>query len=126
VTSRRCWRGSKWVNLTLAALQDGPERYNALARRIAGISPKMLTQTLRTLERDGLVERTLTPSVPVQVDYRLTPLGRDLLGVVLGLKSWAEANIATIHRTRADYDASTGNGSVDQSVAGPWPTGDAR
>ncbi|NUR57567.1 MAG: helix-turn-helix transcriptional regulator, partial [Catenulispora sp.] len=97
--------GGKWVTLTLAALEHGPQRYNALRRRIAGISPKMLTQTLRTLERDGLIGRTVTPSVPVQVDYELTPLGTELLAVVLMVKSWAEANVATIQAARAEYDA---------------------
>ena len=80
-------------------------RYNAIARRVAGISPKMLTQTLRTLERDGLVSRTVTPTVPVQVDYRLTPLGEDLLTVVLQMKSWAESHVPSIHTARVQYDA---------------------
>jgi DNA-binding HxlR family transcriptional regulator len=97
--------GSKWVTLTLAALGPGTQRYNALQRRIAGISPKMLTQTLRTLERDGLVSRTVTASVPVQVDYRLTPLGEQLLTIVLTVKAWAEANIEAIQHARSVYDA---------------------
>src|SRR3712207_85026 len=63
----------KWVGLVLAALADGPRRYNDLARKIAGVSQKMLTQTLRSLERDGLVSRTVIPAVPVRVDYALTP-----------------------------------------------------
>jgi len=91
--------------LTLAALEHGPQRYNALRRRIAGISPKMLTQTLRTLERDGLIARTVTASVPVQVDYQLTPLGTQLLAIVLTVKSWAEANVEAIQTARATYDA---------------------
>lgn len=97
--------GGKWVTLTLAALEHGPQRYNALHRRIAGISPKMLTQTLRTLERDGLISRTVTASVPVQVDYQLTPLGTQLLTIVLTVKSWAEANVEAIQTARATYDA---------------------
>jgi DNA-binding HxlR family transcriptional regulator len=68
----------KWVTLVLAALSDGPQRYSELARRIAGVSQKMLTQTLRSLERDGLVTRTVTATVPVTVSYELTELGRSL------------------------------------------------
>src|SRR5689334_1832574 len=83
----------KWVSLVLAALADGPLRYNDLARKIAGVSQKMLTQTLRTLERDGLVSRTVTPAVPVRVDYELTSLGRTLLPVMQAIKSWAETHI---------------------------------
>lgn len=98
--------GSKWVTLVLAALEHGALRYNEISRRVAGISPKMLTQTLRTLERDGLVLRSITAAVPVQVDYELTPLGEDLLQLVLQLKRWAEGHIATIERAREDYDAS--------------------
>ena len=97
--------GGKWVTLTLAALEHGPQRYNALLRRIAGISPKMLTQTLRMLERDGLIGRTVTASVPVQVDYQLTALGEELLTIVLTVKSWAEANVEAIGHARARYDA---------------------
>jgi DNA-binding HxlR family transcriptional regulator len=66
----------KWVGLVLCALGEGAKRHSELARRIAGVSQKMLTQTLRTLERDGLITRTVTPSVPVRVDYELTSLGR--------------------------------------------------
>src|SRR3974390_1909134 len=66
----------KWVTLVLTALAGQPQRYSQLSRTIAGVSQKMLTQTLRMLERDGLITRTITPSVPVRVDYELTPLGR--------------------------------------------------
>src|SRR5262245_40848750 len=76
----------KWVSLVLVALADGPRRYNDVARAIAGVSQKMLTQTLRTLERDGLVDRTVTPAVPVRVDYELTPLGHTLLPVMRSIK----------------------------------------
>lgn len=94
----------KWVTLVLTALADGPMRYSDLARRIAGVSQKMLTQTLRTLERDGLLTRTITPSVPVRVDYELTPLGRTILPVVGAIKHWSEAHIAQIHDARNAYD----------------------
>src|SRR5687767_13276792 len=69
----------KWVSLVLNALAGGPRRYSELSRTIAGVSEKMLTQTLRTLERDGLVSRRMALSVPVRVDYALTPLGESLL-----------------------------------------------
>ena len=95
----------KWVSLVLVALADGPRRYNDLARTIAGVSQKMLTQTLRSLERDGLVSRTVTPAVPVRVDYDLTPLGRTLLPVMRAIKVWAEAHIEEVESARAQYDS---------------------
>ena len=94
----------KWVTLVLHALADGPQRYSGLARTIAGVSQKMLTQTLRMLERDGLVSRTITPSVPVRVDYELTPLGRSLLPIVHAIKGWSETHIEEIQAARASYD----------------------
>ena len=95
----------KWVTLVLASLSEGPQRYSELARTIAGVSQKMLTQTLRTLERDGLVTRTVTPTVPVTVTYDLTELGRSLQGVILGLKAWAEAHMESVLAARASYDS---------------------
>jgi DNA-binding HxlR family transcriptional regulator len=94
----------KWVTLVLTALADAPRRYSDLARTIAGISQKMLTQTLRTLERDGLVTRTITPSVPVRVDYELTTLGQTILPVVGAIKRWSETHIEEIHAARTAYD----------------------
>jgi DNA-binding HxlR family transcriptional regulator len=94
----------KWVTLVLTALADAPRRYSELSRTIAGVSQKMLTQTLRTLERYGLITRTITPSVPVRVDYELTSLGRTLLPVVRAIKDWSESHIAEIHTTRTAYD----------------------
>lgn len=95
----------KWVTLVLTGLASGPRRYSDLSRRIAGVSQKMLTQTLRGLERDGLVRRTVTPSVPVRVDYELTPLGESLMPLVAAIKGWAEANIQTVEAARKTYDA---------------------
>lgn len=95
----------KWVSLVLVALADGPRRYNDVARAIAGVSQKMLTQTLRTLERDGLVTRTVTPAVPVRVDYGLTPLGETLLPVMRSIKVWAEAHIEEVESARVAYDS---------------------
>ena len=94
----------KWMGLVLGALAGDPKRHSELARRIAGVSQKMLTQTLRTLERDGLVTRTVTPSVPVRVDYELTALGRTLLPVMLGIKDWAEAHMNEVDAARRIYD----------------------
>ncbi|MBB4917074.1 winged helix-turn-helix transcriptional regulator [Streptosporangium saharense] len=98
----------KWVSLVLNALSDGPKRYSDLGRIIAGVSQKMLTQTLRSLERDGLVSRSVTPSVPVRVDYALTDLGRDLQLLMLAIKSWAEGNIEQVRVARETYDARSG------------------
>ena len=93
--------GNKWVGLVLAALDSGPRRHSEIARQIAGISQKMLTQTLRELERDGLLTRTVTATVPVRVDYELTSLGHDLQTVVSPLKLWAEHNMGRILTNRA-------------------------
>ncbi len=94
----------KWVSLLLNALSDGPRRYSELARIIAGVSQKMLTQTLRGLERDGLVTRTVTPAVPVRVDYALTPLGASLLPVMRAVKDWAETHMDEVLSARDAYD----------------------
>ncbi len=94
----------KWVTLVLSALADGPQRYSDLSRRIAGVSQKMLTQTLRQLERDGLLTRTITPAVPVRVDYHLTELGETILPVVAAIKQWSETHITEIHAAREAYD----------------------
>ncbi|WP_033319466.1 winged helix-turn-helix transcriptional regulator [Streptomyces yerevanensis] len=95
----------KWVSLVVAALASGPMRYSDLGRKIAGVSPKMLTQTLRSLERDGIVARTVTPSVPVRVDYELTPLGMNLCSLLVAVKDWAEGHIEEVFEARERYDA---------------------
>jgi len=95
----------KWVTLVMVALEGGPRRYSQLSRTIAGVSQKMLTQTLRTLERDGLVSRTVTASVPVTVTYELTELGRSLQLVIHGLKDWAESHMGEVLAARSSYDA---------------------
>jgi DNA-binding HxlR family transcriptional regulator len=94
----------KWVTLVLVSLADGPLRFSQLSRRLAGVSQKMLTQTLRTLERDGLVTREVTASVPVRVDYELTDLGRSLLAPIAAIKAWAEEHMAQVQRAQDDYD----------------------
>jgi DNA-binding HxlR family transcriptional regulator len=97
----------KWVTLVLCALAGGPLRYRDLCRVIAGVSQKMLTQTLRLLERDGLISRTVTAGVPVRVDYQLTPLGKSLIPVVNAIKTWAEEHIGQIEASRTTYDRKT-------------------
>ncbi|MEU6316804.1 helix-turn-helix domain-containing protein [Streptomyces sp. NPDC047009] len=101
----------KWVGLVVSALSAGSMRYSDLGRKIAGVSPKMLTQTLRSLERDGIVSRTVTPSVPVRVDYELTLLGRSLSDLLSAVKGWAEAHIEEVHEARELYDEGSRAGS---------------
>ncbi|TDC47077.1 transcriptional regulator [Actinomadura sp. KC345] len=97
--------GNKWAGLVIVALGlKGPMRYSELSLRIEGVSQKMLTQTLRGLERDGLVTRTVTPSVPVRVDYELTPLGLSLLEIMRHLKDWAETHMSEVDAARTAYD----------------------
>ncbi|QDY80039.1 winged helix-turn-helix transcriptional regulator [Streptomyces qinzhouensis] len=105
----------KWVSLVLTALADGPLRYSDVNRVIAGVSQKMLTRTLRALERDGLLTRTVTASVPVRVDYRLTPLGRSLLPVMAAVKAWAEDHIEEVRTARLGYDRA----AAEPPVSGP-------
>lgn len=97
----------KWVALIICALgeHETTMRYSELARRIPGVSQKMLTQTLRSLERDGLVGRTVTPSIPPRVDYGLTPLGLSFLEPIQHIKCWAEQHMPQVKRARAAYDA---------------------
>lgn len=96
----------KWTFLLIEALEDrGAKRFSQLARDIPGISQKMLTQTLRQMEREGLVSRTVFPEVPPRVEYALTELGHELGEAFCGVWLWAERNIARIERARSDYDA---------------------
>src|SRR5579863_3250509 len=96
--------GDKWSVLVVTRLGDGPMRFNELRRTIGGISQRMLTLTLRGLERDGLVTRTAFPTIPPRVDYALTPLGRDLLTPVSALGAWAIRNQPKIARAREQFD----------------------
>ena len=100
--------GDKWSLLVLGMLQGGPQRFTTLLRGIDGISQRMLTLTLRHLERDGLVHREVFPVVPPKVEYELTPLGHTLLRPVLELVAWSQENADEINRNRAAYDASKG------------------
>ncbi len=96
--------GTKWTALIVCSLSDGPVRFVALRRQIGGISQKMLTQTLRQLERDGLVARTVRASRPIQVEYSLTPLGDELYEVLTPLLDWAERRMGTIGRRQESFD----------------------
>jgi DNA-binding HxlR family transcriptional regulator len=96
--------GDKWSVFVIMMLFDGPKRFNELKRLVGGISQRMLTLTLRGLERDGLVTRTVFPTIPPRVDYALTPLGRDLLQPVSALGAWAIRNQPKIARARERFD----------------------
>lgn len=96
--------GDKWSVLIISRLGEGPRRFNEIKRIIGGISQRMLTLTLRNLERDGLVSRTVTPTVPPRVDYALTELGRDLLIPIAALGQWAIEHTSCIEASRARFD----------------------
>ena len=100
--------GDAWSSLVILILAERPMRFNALKREIGDVSQRMLAVTLRTLERDGLVSRTVFPTKPPQVEYALTDLGRSLKARVDGLVEWAEDNHGEIRRARTDYDAGAG------------------
>ena len=99
---------NKWLFLTVVALRDGPQRFSQLERRLSQVSAKMLTQTLRLMERDGLVRRRVVEVMPPHVDYDLTPLGQemsDLMGVIC---AWGEAHVPSVTRARAEWDERAG------------------
>lgn len=107
--------GDTWSVLIVMLLAKGAHRYTELAKAIGGISPKMLTQTLRGLERDGLITRTVHAVVPPRVDYALTDLGRSLNVLVTGLETWAETHITDVLEARSTYDALGENGGKQSS-----------
>jgi DNA-binding HxlR family transcriptional regulator len=96
--------GDKWTVLVVSALGDGPKRFNELRRALGSISQRMLTLTVRGLERDGLVTRTVFPTIPPRVDYELTKLGRSLLDPVSELGAWARKNRPAIQNARQQFD----------------------
>jgi DNA-binding HxlR family transcriptional regulator len=97
--------GDKWTVLVVSTLGGGPKRFNELRKALGSISQRMLTLTLRALERDGLVTRTVTPSIPPRVDYELTKLGCSLLEPVSELGAWARRNRSAIATARERFDA---------------------
>jgi DNA-binding HxlR family transcriptional regulator len=96
--------GDKWSVLIIVLLGDGPKRFSEVKRTVEGISQRMLTLTLRGLERDGVVVRTVYPTVPPRVEYSLSPLGKTLLKTVGDMANWALTNRQEIARARADFD----------------------
>lgn len=99
--------GDKWTLLVIRRLGAGPSRFNGLRREIGDISQKMLSSTLKNLERDGFVRRTVTPTKPPQVEYALTALGHELQCPIAALAEWTIANSARIEAARAAYDGSS-------------------
>jgi DNA-binding HxlR family transcriptional regulator len=96
--------GDKWTLLIVVALGDGPKRFNEIKRMVGGISQRMLTFTLRGLERDGLVTRTVFPTTPQRVEYELTKLGSTLWQAVEPLSSWARDHVSEILTSRKHFD----------------------
>ncbi|MGZ0232533.1 winged helix-turn-helix transcriptional regulator [Streptomyces sp. CPS1] len=96
--------GDKWSVTVICRLDDGPLRFNALRRATGGITQRMLSATVRRLERDGLISRTVEPTVPPRVEYALTPRGRSLHTILAELVAWTEANLDAIRRDREKYD----------------------
>lgn len=94
----------KWTALIVGLLEPGPQRFTALHRKMNGISPKMLSQTLRSLERDGLVTRTIYAEVPPRVEYALTALGQTLCEPLAAIRRWSETNIGAILQAQDGYD----------------------
>jgi DNA-binding HxlR family transcriptional regulator len=96
--------GDRWTALIVGILAERPHRFGELRRRIPGISQKMLTQTLRSLERDGLVSRSAFPTVPVTVEYALTSLGETLIPVLAAIRDWAEEHVGEVLMAQAEHD----------------------
>jgi DNA-binding HxlR family transcriptional regulator len=97
----------KWTVLIVGALEAKTKRFGELRREIGGVSQKMLTQTLRGLERDGIVNRKVYATVPPKVEYSLTELGQTLIGILHAIGEWSESNIESVLKARTDYDART-------------------
>jgi len=95
--------GDKWTSLIILLLEDSPQRFSELQRKIGGISHKMLAQTLRNLERDGLASRAVYPEVPPRVEYTLTPLGKTLCAPIAALVRWSEDHIQEVAAAQVDY-----------------------
>ncbi|GHD82040.1 HxlR family transcriptional regulator [Salinibacterium amurskyense] len=98
--------GDKWTLLVVGMLETGPQRFTVLRQRVPGISQRMLTRTVRHLERDGLVSRTVYSEIPPRVEYELTDVGRELLPPILAMADWALANSDRVEESRRAYDES--------------------
>jgi DNA-binding HxlR family transcriptional regulator len=97
--------GDKWTVMVVGVLANGPVRFNAIMREVGGVSHRMLTLTLRGLERDGIVERRAFPTIPPKVEYELTLLGRSLIGPLEHVMRWVRTNQRTIENARGEFDA---------------------
>jgi DNA-binding HxlR family transcriptional regulator len=116
--------GDKWSILIIVLLGDGPKRFNEIKRMIGGISQRMLTLTLRGLERDGLVKRSHFPTIPPRVEYELTQFGRSLWDAVEPLSMWAQGHVQHIISARAAFDEKIGNSPVSSAASErPLPRG---
>lgn len=102
----------RWTALVIGLLEDQPKRFSELQRGIGGISQKMLSQTLRELERSGMVTRTVYPEIPPRVEYALTPLGKTICAPLAAIRNWAEENIEQISSSQEDYDNRTSSRAV--------------
>ena len=108
--------GRRWGLLVLNALENGPQRYGQLRTLIEGVSQKVLTETLRSFERDGIVQREVQFTVPATVEYSLTPLGHKLVGIVSQLREWAYDNMDEIESARGRYDTGKGDGPTNDGA----------
>lgn len=108
----------KWTVLVLGLLENEAKRFSTLQREIGGISQKMLTQTLRGLERDGLVARTVYPEVPPRVEYTITPLGNTLVGLLAALRVWSETHMDEVLQAQRDYDQAERAASNPEAAPG--------
>lgn len=111
--------GDKWTMVVVASLREGQMRFSELRRQIPGVSQRMLTLTLRTLERDGLVSRAITPSVPPRVDYELTALGREFCDRIMPIGMWAFHNRPAIEAARAAFDVQQPRAGLTRVAAKP-------
>ena len=121
--------GDRWTALVVGVLAERPHRFGELRRRIDGVSQKMLTQTLRSLERDGLVSRSAFATVPVTVEYALTPLGETLIPVLAAIRDWAEDHVAAVLDARDKSDelkASEADPDRPRSSSSPRTADDQR
>jgi DNA-binding HxlR family transcriptional regulator len=110
--------GDKWAIYVIDRLGGGPRRFSELLRGIDGITARMLTVTLRGLERDGLLTRTVQASVPARVDYALTPLGETLRNAIGQLVTWADVHLPEIEAAQAAYDKRAGDAACPEQAAG--------
>jgi DNA-binding HxlR family transcriptional regulator len=107
----------EWTMLVVVALREDTKRFSQLHAQIEGISKKMLTQTLRTLERNGLVKRVVYPVIPPIVEYSLTPLGQTLIKPIWALRDWSEQHIEEVERMRAEYDQKSKTSLQEEIIA---------